>query len=87
MIAEGIGNFFVGLVDGIGWLFSHFGILWVGAIVIALVILFKVVLVFGPMKMCWRCKGKGHIGGLLGGRAECSWCNGKGIRPRIGSGK
>jgi hypothetical protein len=87
MIAEGLGNFCVGIVNFVGWMFGSFGVLWIAAGLFALWLLSKAVLVFGPMKMCWRCKGKGHIGGLLGGRAECSWCKGKGIRPRIGSGK
>jgi hypothetical protein len=60
---------------------------WIVVILVICLLVMRASLALGPMKLCWRCKGKGHIGGLLGGRAECNWCDGKGIRPRAGSGK
>lgn len=56
-------------------------------ILLACLLVMRASLSLGPMKLCWRCRGKAHVGGLLGGRRECPSCNGKGIRPRIGSGK
>lgn len=60
---------------------------WVIGIAAAGLLLLRASLALGPMKLCWRCKGKGHTGGMLGGRRKCSWCSGEGIRPRAGSGK
>jgi hypothetical protein len=86
-IAEALGDLFVKIADFLAWTFTHLGIVWGAGALLGILLLSKVVLIFGPMKICWRCKGKSHIGGLLGGRAVCPWCDGKGIRPRIGSRK
>jgi hypothetical protein len=80
-VAEFLGNILVFLFGDA----SRFG-----AIVIVLVgvyLLWRVSLMFGPMKLCWRCKGKGHVGGWFGGRAKCSRCQGEGVRPRAGGRK
>lgn len=62
----------------------------VGIVLLAVVgvyLLWRASLLFGPTKICWRCGGDGHVGGLLGGRRTCGWCDGDGRRPRVGSGK
>jgi hypothetical protein len=86
-MAEALGDFFVGIVNLIVWLFRDVGPVMLPIGLFGAYVLWRVVLVFGPMKICWRCKGKGHVGGLLGGRRKCSSCAGEGIRPRVGSGK
>jgi hypothetical protein len=87
MIAEALGDFFVGVVNFFGWVFTDIGPVALPIGLFAAYLLWRVVLVFGPMKLCWRCKGKGHLGGLFGGRRKCGSCSGEGIRPRVGSGK
>lgn len=87
MIAEKIGDFFVAVWDFMYWLFASMGPVAVLLGLAALYLLWRVSLTFGPLKLCWRCKGKGHVGGWFGGRAKCSWCQGEGVRPRAGSKK
>lgn len=86
-VAEALGDFFVVIGDLFAWAFVNLG---AGGLAIGLLIVWVVWrtgLTFGPMKLCYRCKGKGHVGGFLGGRRKCGPCAGEGIRPRVGSGK
>lgn len=73
--------------DGIGWILDHASVngtlVLIGIIVVAYVG-WQASLVFGPSKVCWRCKGSGHRGGILGGRRKCPSCDG-GLRRRIGA--
>lgn len=89
-IAEWLGGFFGGLfgwlVDALLWVVGsagHAG-LTVGGLFAAF-LLWRLSLALGPTKICWRCGGDGHVGGLLGGRRDCRWCNASGRRPRVGS--
>lgn len=88
--AEFLGWFFGGLfgwiVDALTWVLGsagHAGLAIGGAL--GLFLLWRVSLALGPTKICWRCGGDGHVGGLLGGRRDCSWCSATGRRPRVGS--
>lgn len=85
MIAEALGDFFVGVWDFVYWLFAELGPVAVVLGLAVLWLLWRASLALGPLKLCWRCKGKGHVGGWLGGRRKCSSCNGEGVRPRVGS--
>lgn len=77
-----------GLGDVLVWLTDHItvdGFLWFLLVLAGAFLLWQVSLVFGPQKVCWRCKGNGHVGGLLGGRRDCLRCGGVGRRKRIGA--
>lgn len=50
-------------------------------------LLWRVSLFFGPLTNCWRCKGRGSYGGILGGKHRCGFCGGSGLRRRIGAGE
>jgi nitrate reductase NapE component len=63
----------------------HAGISVLVAVALGFVV-WRLSLVFGPSKVCRRCKGGGSVGGLLGGKRKCSSCGGSGLRPRVGSG-
>ena len=85
-IAEALGNFFTFVWDVILAIFTEpstaLVVVGVGA---GAVLLWRLSLVLGPEKVCWRCGGDGHVGGFLGGRKECTRCGGKGRRLRIGA--
>lgn len=82
-VAGALGDFlsavFGGLVNNIGL------VPWVIGGAAAALVVWRISVALGPEKVCWRCGGDGHVGGLLGGRRDCTWCDGKGRRPRIGS--
>lgn len=82
------------VAEALAWFFGGFlrlftdGLFALG-VVAGLVLLFLVwraSLALGPKKVCWRCKGSGHVGGLFGGRRVCSHCDG-GLQNRFGGGK
>lgn len=76
------------LGDGLVWIVDHVtvnGTLALTGIMIVAYFVWRLSLALGPTKICWRCTGKGHIGGLLGGRRTCPSCK-DGRRPRVGSG-
>lgn len=85
MIAEWLGNLFVALLDFLVFLVTDLGPLTLVLIIIAVYAAWRLSLTFGPMKTCWRCKGKGAVGGLFGGKKVCGSCNGDGIRKRVGA--
>lgn len=89
-VAEGLGAFFSWLfgflADAFLWVFGsagHAGMA-VGGMLGAF-LLWRASLAFGPTKICFRCGGDGHVGGLLGGRRDCGWCDASGRRPRVGA--
>lgn len=86
-VATGIGDFLTGLGGMFVSLFETLGGLGIVGVFAGILLIWKLSLVLGPMKVCWRCGGDGHVGGLLGGRRECGVCGGVGRRPRIGAGK
>lgn len=56
-------------------------------VILLMLLLWQLSLRIGPYKKCWRCAGKGYLGGWLGGRRKCPRCKTSGLLPRIGSGK
>jgi hypothetical protein len=82
----------VGPVLAIGGIIALFVVLgaptpapWSIIMLLAIAAVWKLSLLFGPEKKCWRCKGQGWRSGLIGGRITCSQCSGSGRRPRIGA--
>lgn len=74
--------------DFLVWATDHITVngLLVFLVVAALVFVgWKVSLVFGPQKICWRCGGDGFTKGWFGGKRTCSRCNGDGLRYRVGA--
>lgn len=84
-VARHLGDALVAVWDFVYWLFAALGPAWVVIGLVMLWVLWRVSLTFGPLKVCWRCKGDGHVGGWFGGRRQCPTCAGKGTRPRVGS--
>ena len=84
-LARGLGNFFVWIWDLIFHNLDKAPVVLLGAAGVFL--LWRISIIFGPFKKCWRCTGKGYVGGLLGGKRKCWTCAGSGYRSRVGSGK
>lgn len=76
----------VALFIVLGGTFTNITLGTVGVLAV-LFVLWRLSLVFGPTKVCWRCGGDGHVGGLLGGRRDCPSCGATGRKPRMGSGR
>lgn len=72
------------IVSAVGALFSIIGV-WVLVAAVVAFLLWRVSLIFGPEKVCWRCHGKGSAGGWFGGLRVCDECQGSGRRPRVGA--
>lgn len=86
-VAEAIAGVFGWLGDVAGWVFGNLSVAaWVAGGLAVLALLWRLSVAFGPKKVCWWCKGSGHVGGLLGGRRVCSHCDG-GLRDRVGGGR
>lgn len=79
-VAEAVGNALV-------WLFDHVTVNIILVIIGAMIVgylLWQLSVTFGPMKLCWRCKGKGYRNGIFGGKRVCTRCK-SGLQPRAGS--
>lgn len=55
------------------------------ALLVGVLLFWRLSLAFGPKKKCTRCGASGARRGLLGGMKECSRCAGSGLRDRIGA--
>lgn len=87
-IAEFLAEMFEGVWNAFVWLVMMLlglpapGI--VAALVAAAFLVWRLSLVFGPQKNCYRCGATGARTGVLGGRKTCSRCSGSGLVDRIG---
>jgi hypothetical protein len=64
---------------------AHHEPLVIAAVVVVVVIGYRVSLWLHPLTTCRRCGGSGKTPGCLGGRSFCARCGGDGLVPRLGA--